>query len=382
MNKIPENELKRITEEKGFEYIGVEYMSNKHRKTSIKFICPNHREKGVQFKLLADMKKSNGKCNYCNGHKRTHSDFVEIMKGVNPNIEFLSEYKNAKGDMKCRCLVCGYEWISIPNRLLYGAMCPSCYRKSLSIQKTKTHDTFKKEIDEKFQGKIILLSEYTGSHDKVKCQCEMDGTIWETSATTLLTSKVGCPACNGNATRDRCVKSNEQFIAELKAVNPDIEPLEEYHDDHSKVKCRCKIHNYMWDAMPNKILHRRTGCPKCTSYHNEKTLDCILEKWDLKYSVQKRFKDCKDKNILPFDRYLDDFNVLIEYDGEGHFHPIPRGSSDGIDTFYTTQKHDKIKDEYCKKNKIPLIRIPYWEKENMEYYLFDQLVKKNIFEEI
>ena len=134
--------------------------------------------------------------------------------------------------------------------------------------------------------------------------------------------------------------------------------------------------------MPNKILRRRTGCPKCNSYHNEKSLDSILEKWGLKYSVQKRFKDCKDKNVLPFDRYLKDFNVLIEYDGEGHFYPIPRGKSDGIDNFNKTQRHDKIKNEYCKKNNICLIRIPYWEKDNMEYYLFDQFVKNNIFEEI
>ena len=382
MNKIPESELKRITEEKGFEYVGVEYLSNKHRKPSIQFMCPKHREKGVQSKLLANMKKSNGKCNYCNGHKRTHSDFVEIMKGVNPNIEFLSEYKNATSSVKCHCLVCGYEWISIPNRLLRGMGCALCGYKTLSTKKTKTHNTFKKEIDEKFQGKIILLSEYTGSHDKVKCQCKIDDTIWETSATTLLTGKVGCPTCNANATRDRCIKSNKQFVSELKVMNPNIEPLEEYCDDHSKIKCRCKIHGYVWYAIPNKILHRRTGCPKCASYHNEKTLDYILEKWDLKYSVQKKFQDCKDKNMLPFDRYLDDFNVLIEYDGEGHFQPIPRGNSDGVASFNITQKHDKIKDEYCKKNKIPLIRIPYWEKENMEYYLFDQFVKKNIFQEI
>lgn len=257
-----------------------------------------------------------------------------------------------------------------------------CGKKTLSNTKTKTHDVFEKEILERYGGKIILLSKYDGSHGKIKCKCQVDGTEWATTATALLTSKIGCPTCQGNAIRDRCVKSNEQFLIELKNINPNIEPLEEYHDDHSKIKCRCKIHNYIWNAMPNKILRRRTGCPKCASYHNENLLDSILEKWNLKYSIQKKFKDCKDKNPLPFDRYLDDFNVLIEYDGEAHFMPIPRGSSDGRDNFETTLRHDKIKDAYCKKNKIPLIRVPYWEKEDMEYYLFDQLVKNKIFEEI
>ena len=83
MNRVSEEELKRITEEKGFEYVGVNYTTGKTHNTNIVFICPKHREKGTQSKLLADMRKSNGQCNYCNGKMRTHDDFVELMKSVN-----------------------------------------------------------------------------------------------------------------------------------------------------------------------------------------------------------------------------------------------------------------------------------------------------------
>lgn len=30
-------------------------------------------------------------------------------------------------------------------------------------------------------------------------------------------------------------------------------------------------------------------------------------------------------------------------------------------SFDATVKHDKIKNDYCKKYNIPLLRIPYWE---------------------
>lgn len=30
-----------------------------------------------------------------------------------------------------------------------------------------------------------------------------------------------------------------------------------------------------------------------------------------------------------------------------------------------TQKNDNIKNEYCKTNNIPLVRIPYWERDNI-----------------
>ena len=69
MNRVSEEELKRITEEKGFEYVGVNYTTGKTHNTNIAFICPKHREKGIQSKLLADMRKSNGQCNYCNGKR-------------------------------------------------------------------------------------------------------------------------------------------------------------------------------------------------------------------------------------------------------------------------------------------------------------------------
>lgn len=39
------------------------------------------------------------------------------------------------------------------------------------------------------------------------------------------------------------------------------------------------------------------------------------------------------------------------------------------------QEHDKIKTQCCINNNIPLIRIPYWERKNLECFLFDELNK-------
>ena len=41
-----------------------------------------------------------------------------------------------------------------------------------------------------------------------------------------------------------------------------------------------------------------------------------------------------------------------------------------------TKRHDKIKNEYCKNNNIELIRIPYYEKENIYNILTDKLLNK------
>lgn len=45
------------------------------------------------------------------------------------------------------------------------------------------------------------------------------------------------------------------------------------------------------------------------------------------------------------------------------------------------QKHDSIKTEYCKNHNIPLLCIPYWERDDLEYFLFDKFVELKLIKE-
>ena len=99
------------------------------------------------------------------------------------------------------------------------------------------------------------------------------------------------------------------------------------------------------------------------------------------YICQYSFPDCKDKNPLPFDFYIPNINTLIEVDGEGHYIPIRRSSNmteeDANNNLQIVQKHDRIKDHYCEKNNINLIRIPYWERANLSKSYIYNLLKNN-----
>lgn len=77
------------------------------------------------------------------------------------------------------------------------------------------------------------------------------------------------------------------------------------------------------------------------------------------YKVQYKFKDCinpKTKALLSFDFYLPQRDILIEYDGKQHYQNNPHG-------YFTKEKleeisfRDNIKNQYCKENNIPLIRL-------------------------
>ena len=64
---------------------------------------------------------------------------------------------------------------------------------------------------------------------------------------------------------------------------------------------------------------------------------------------------------------------MIEYDGEQHYKAIDCWG--GEKALKRCQKRDEIKNKYCKKNGITLIRIPYWDFENIETILTTSLEK-------
>jgi hypothetical protein len=63
------------------------------------------------------------------------------------------------------------------------------------------------------------------------------------------------------------------------------------------------------------------------------------------------------KRGLTADVYFPALNTVIEYDGEFHFKPGRFSNSE--EKFRKQVMYDKIKNEYCKKNGISMIRIPY-----------------------
>ena len=92
----------------------------------------------------------------------------------------------------------------------------------------------------------------------------------------------------------------------------------------------------------------------CIKSKGEYKIAKILKENKIFFEQQKTFLDCKDKALLPFDFYVNN-QYLIEYDGEQHFNK--RDFQE--DRYNYIQKHDNIKNEYCRNNNIPLIRIPY-----------------------
>lgn len=116
-------------------------------------------------------------------------------------------------------------------------------------------------------------------------------------------------------------------------------------------KCECGTEK---DVLGTSLRSGRSlscGLHSNISKGNVKIAD-ILDAANISYQIQKKFATCKDIKELPFDFFINN-EYLIEYDGEQHF------KKDSIFDYEYTHKHDLLKSQWCKKNNIPLIRIPY-----------------------
>ena len=124
------------------------------------------------------------------------------------------------------------------------------------------------------------------------------------------------------------------------------------NDKNNYYKCKCLRCNNEIIAIGKYLKQGRDFCPFCSGSINEKNITYLLTKNNIIFEKQKTFDECKDINKLPFDFFIEN-KYIIEYDGAQHFMQISNWD------FKKQYLHDSIKNNYCFKNNIPLIRIPY-----------------------
>lgn len=284
----------------------------------------------------------------------THQEFINKLALINPNLEVLGEYINARTKIKCRCKIDDYIWDVVPSSLLKGLGCPKCARNY-----RKTHDDFIKEMSN-INPNIRITSLYINDRTKVKCECLIDGHIWEATPRSLLNRK-GCPKCSNHIR-----KTHEDFLYELSNINSDIEILSKYEHYERNVLCRCKICGHSWNATPHNLLHG-TGCPVCRTSKGEKRIIKYLRINDIPFEWQKAFDGLLGvggKN-LSYDFYLPDHNLLIEYQGNFHDGTITGSYKKDFD-FERQIEHDVRKKNYALKNGYNFLEIWYKDYSNIE----------------
>lgn len=298
-----------------------------------------------------------------NRTKRSHEQYLEELKLKNPNVIPLEKYINANTPILHHHKICGHYSRMTPTRVLCGSGCVLCKGLKISKSQRKSHEQFSEELF-KVNSNIAILSTYNGHLQSINCRCKICGYIWNTRSGRLLESH-GCPKCVSKRLGDEKRKTKEQFIKELSKINPYVEIVGDYVSTHDKIVCECKICKYIWNGTPSKLLNGQ-GCPACNESVGERNIKIFLDSKNIKFIRNYKYDNLLGigGGLLSYDFYLPYFNLLIEFQGKQHEHPIDFFG--GEKQFKIQQEHDERKTNYAKTYNINLLEIWYYDIDNVE----------------
>jgi hypothetical protein len=211
---------------------------------------------------------------------------------------------------------------------------------------------------------------YNGNINKVTIICPIHGNFLQSPNKHL--SHKGCIKCSG---RDRL--TTEIFIKRSIIIhnNRYDYSLVDYKNNHDDVKIICPIHGSFFQSPSNHFAGK--GCKICGLKFSkgEISINKFLINNNIDFTYQKYFDTCRhpeSKRLMPFDFYLEKYNIVIEYDGEQHYFGWGRTKIKQSKEYY--QYNDSIKTKYCLDNGIKLIRIKYTDFKNIESILEKELL--------
>jgi very-short-patch-repair endonuclease len=292
-------------------------------------------------------------------------EFIRRAKLIHNYDYSLTEYNHSKEKVKIICSIHGI-FEQIPNNHLSGAGCRFCKNKSRGKNSRYNKDIFLKKSKEIHGDKYDYSNvEYVNSSTKVKIICKIHGEFSQSPSSHF--NNCGCPNCSNNVRL-----TNDEFIIKSKLTHGDRYDysLVDYKNNSTKIKIICPKHNIFKQQPAHHI--NGSGCPVCNVSLGVISIINFLSDFKIKFDVEKRFKDCRNILPLPFDFYLPEYNICIEYDGQQHYKPM--GYKSGFKKFKKTIKRDEIKNNYCKENNIKLLRISY--KDNVKEALIKNILPK------
>lgn len=153
------------------------------------------------------------------------------------------------------------------------------------MAKRKTQEEFEKELSLVLPS-IKVLGKYINTNTKIHCKCLIHDYEFDAFPLNMLRGH-GCRKCGNEKQSKKQTKSHEQFVADVKKVNSNIEIVGKYINMDTKICVKCLVDGYIWDADPRKLM-RGSQCAVCT---NRKVMVGVNDIATTRPDIVKYFKN-------------------------------------------------------------------------------------------
>lgn len=191
-----------------------------------------------------------------------------------------------------------------------------------------------------------------------KCLCDCGNITYASSNALRSNHKQSCGCANKDQVKQigykNCIDMTNQKFGRLTVIKKS-----DVRKDRKvcwECECLCGSRIIVTGVGLRKGNIQSCGCLKSLG---EEKISKLLTSNNILFEREKIFNDFKPYR---YDFYVNN-QYVIEYDGKQHFQDYCWGKE--VHSVIDSQKRDKLKNDYCFKNNIPILRIPYTHLENL-----------------
>lgn len=355
MHKKTDEEFKKQV----YKLVGDNYIFLESYKGARVPIVVIHRQCGTKYTVTPDNFLRGKRCKHCSHISKSHCKNMTNQINAelsNYNEHLVNPYVNSKTMMLIQCEKCGLRFKRSYDAYKKHKECSFCSNNKMSVPwDTQTFSWYVSHITD---GQYKLMSDYYSVSNEVEMMHKRCGHIYKVLPLNFLKGD-RCPYERYQRSAQTQNMGDDEFKKRVASLaGGEYKPVSKYITARKIILMKHNKCGKVWQTTPDRFL-RGHGCPICKESNGEKAVAKYLSAHHINFVRQKKFKNCRLKHMLPFDFYLPELNMCIEYDGEQHFHPIEYFG--GTDKFEYTHYHDLFKNKFCEEHQIKIIRIKYTE---------------------
>jgi len=308
--------------------------------------------------------------------KKVHGDRYDYSESI---------YHGFNKKIPIRCKVHGVFEMTPASNLHQESNCKKCIgddlKKHGAHNRTDTNTFIKRAIKKHGDAYDYSKTVFTGMHKPIIVICNKHNEEFiQSKAQNHLENEFNCPTCLQNRynehQKSRRVSIDEanERIKEIHGDFIEVIDFKNYVNVESKILFRCNRfdwHNDFYSSFHSVTGRDRTGCPICKMSKGQREIILILNRKGISHDTEKYFNQLGKKR---FDIFINDLNLVIEYNGRQHYIPVePFGGEKALER---TQKSDKLKKQYCMDNHINYEVIRY--DEDIDTRMFEILEKYSL----
>ena len=228
------------------------------------------------------------------------------------------------------------------------------------ISKTNTRDL----TGQTFGRLIVLFRNGSTKEGKdiwhCKCTCGNECDVIGTSLTKQYTQSCGCLSLEAkkNNVIDLTGKTFDRLTVVYRTGTD--------KNGQATWMCSCICGNKI-EVAGTLLINKKIRSCGCMRSRGNAEIEKILINNNIEFHKESQIKS--DNKIYRYDFAIinkeNQIIRLIEFDGEQHYPGVFSGGWNTEESFIKRKESDKVKNEWAASHNIPLVRIPYWERDNV-----------------